>query len=151
MRPVTDVHERFWSKVKIGNEDDCWEWQNYKKETDSYGRFMYKGTPRPAHQVAYELVFGNYKEDVGTYHNICVLHKCDNKKCVNPSHLFLGSQDDNNKDKQKKGRASFKLTEEDYSDILFFRSYGFSQKVIGSFYNVCQQRIWRILNERTKY
>ena len=140
--------ERFWSKVAVSdNPEECWEWKNYRKEKNTYGRFMFRGVPRSAHQVAYELTYGEYKTQNSTYHGICVCHSCDNRKCCNPSHLFLGTQADNNKDKMRKGRAVKKLTDVDKNDILFLRSYNISQRQLAVLFNVSQARIWRICNE----
>ena len=87
--------KRFWSKVKRTN--NCWIWQA-GLQGKGYGSFWHNGKSICAHRFAWELVKGAIPK--GT----CVLHKCDNSKCVNPDCLFLGSVADNNKDKSKKGR-----------------------------------------------
>jgi hypothetical protein len=96
--PGTDEH--FWSKVeKTDSDDDCWLWI---AGCDGQGRGAYavdrkiKVAPR----VAYELSFGKIQE--GLY----VCHKCDNPKCCNPSHLFLGTPLDNMMDKKQKGKGN---------------------------------------------
>ena len=75
----------------------CWEWQATKNQ-DGYGRVKRMGKLESAHRVSYELYVG----DIG---NKQVLHRCDNPSCINPAHLFLGTIQDNNKDKTNKGRA----------------------------------------------
>jgi len=96
--------KRFWDKVDIKSSDDCWEWQAARDNTKmNYGIFGYKGKIRKAHRVAYELIYGEIPKGEG-YHGTCVCHKCDNPGCVNPEHLFLGSQADNINDRNKKGR-----------------------------------------------
>lgn len=89
----------FWSKVAItANREKCWEWQAGKYQ-DGYGMFDVDN-PKKAHRVAYTLFF---KQDIS---NILCLHKCDNPSCVNPNHLFLGTQQDNIDDKKRKGREA---------------------------------------------
>jgi Autographiviridae endonuclease len=95
-----EYQQRFWSKVQIGEEDDCWEWQ---RATQSHGygsTTIGKAKTALAHRVAYELDVGEIPE------RMCVLHRCDNRKCVNPNHLFLGTIQDNNRDKLEKGRQA---------------------------------------------
>jgi hypothetical protein len=94
---MTDVEMRFWDKVRIG--DGCWEWQASKRAT-GYGQFAYLGKPSvKAHRVAWMLNRGLIPDGV------CVLHRCDNPGCVRPSHLFLGTQEDNIRDREVKGRS----------------------------------------------
>ena len=95
---IEDYSKRFWSKVEIRDEDQCWEWQ-YGKQGKGYGSVgIGAGKTALAHRVAYQLVNGEFPNE------LCTLHKCDNRNCVNPSHLFLGTIQDNNRDMVLKGR-----------------------------------------------
>lgn len=90
------IKNRFWSKVKIAAESECWEWTASKHQ--GYGMFMFKGRARNAHRMAYMFAHGDIP--VGMF--IC--HHCDNPGCVNPSHLFLGTNADNVRDRTIKDR-----------------------------------------------
>jgi hypothetical protein len=80
-------------------KDGCWNWSGSVWKT-GYGRFHYQDKSCKAHRLSWMFYVGRVADDV------CVLHKCDNRLCVNPDHLFLGSRKDNNLDKTAKGRQS---------------------------------------------
>lgn len=96
-RPIS---ERFWKKVKKGGPDDCWIWTGCVNG-GGYGQISAGGPRRmiPAHRVA--LLLDGTDVPLGKY----VLHKCDNPPCVNPRHLFVGTNSDNMKDMVAKGRG----------------------------------------------
>lgn len=90
------VSVRFWRFVQ--KSDGCWLWLG-TKSADGYGSIRHAGKMRKAHRVAYELMRGVIP-DGG---QIC--HHCDNPACVNPDHLFVGTNRDNMIDRQRKGRS----------------------------------------------
>lgn len=89
--------ERFWSKVNIV-EKECWEWQA-SLDYFGYGNFYADGKNCRAHRYSWTIHKGNIPK------GLLVCHKCDNPKCINPDHLFLGTHLDNAFDMVEKGRA----------------------------------------------
>ncbi len=96
---VQEYETRFFSKVNIKGEDDCWEWEA-GCFTNGYGEFTCCGKKYKAHRFSYEFFYGKIQEDLD------VLHICDNPKCVNPRHLILGTNQDNIDDRNNKGRQA---------------------------------------------
>jgi hypothetical protein len=91
--------KRFHEKVQQGEADACWPWLG-AEHGKGYGGISIRGRSQPAHRVAYELACGAIPA------GLWVLHRCDNPKCVNPAHLFLGTHQDNMDDMKKKGAGS---------------------------------------------
>ena len=83
--------------AKVDRSGSCWLW-TAATDPDGYGRFRFDGENRKAPRVAYALAVGHITD------GLCVLHRCDNPRCVRPSHLFVGSRQDNNLDRTAKGR-----------------------------------------------
>jgi len=91
--------QRFLSKIDIPSDrNKCWNWLASKKKPFAYGQFCVSGKMELAHRVS----FTYFNDDIPE--GQMVLHKCDNPSCVNPAHLFLGTQLDNMKDMTEKGR-----------------------------------------------
>jgi len=102
-RKVIPLSDRFWSKVKVGkvkvgDVNECWEWMA-SKDRKGYGELNVEGKTTKAHRISFSLILEDPKDK-----QVC--HTCDNPSCVNPNHLFLGTNEDNHKDKVAKGRQA---------------------------------------------
>lgn len=152
--------ERFWSKVRRGEPDECWEWQA-SKLSDGYGQFWLasKGCCVPAHRVAYRI-------ERGVWPNI-TCHTCDNPACVNPRHLYSGTYQTNANDRKLRGRkpvrlhvnyargeraGGAKLTEKQVSEIraAYRRGRrGYGLRALAKKYGVTVGAIWYVVNNLT--
>ena len=102
--PRFDPAVRFWPRVNVAGPDECWEWTG-SRMTNGYGQFRVrrsgdKVVQTGAHRFSYELHYG----PIGST-DILVCHTCDNRLCVNPAHLWLGSHKDNAEDMVAKQRS----------------------------------------------
>ena len=96
-RQARPLAERFWEKVDVRSQDACWKWLASTKQ-GGYGKIMGDdGRFYLAHRVAYELLIGVIPP------GLLLCHRCDNSGCVNPAHMFIGTQADNLKDMRAKG------------------------------------------------
>jgi hypothetical protein len=140
--------ERFWSNVR--KTDHCWEWTACLSQ-DGYGHFgAVAFKEKRAHRVAWTLANGPITG------GLQVCHKCDNPKCVNPEHLFLGTQADNMQDAARKGHRNLgelnthsRLTKEQVISIRAEFANGETQKALARKYGVWPYSIRSIVDNIT--
>lgn len=96
-----EMETKFWRHAKKGAEDDCWLWGGSLSEK-GYGRIKHYQSRKwvKAHRYSYELHHGEIPA------GMLVLHSCDNRACVNPKHLRLGTSMDNSMDMRVRGRVN---------------------------------------------
>lgn len=135
--------ERFWAKVQR-SDDGCWEWLA-GHNSYGYGVFRIGGRTLTAHRVAWELTYGEQPDGH-------VLHRCDNRNCVRPDHLFLGTWADNNADAISKHRHAYgvrvptaKLDEAAIPQIVKAYDSGMTQAAVGEAFGITQSNVSRIL------
>lgn len=141
-RVYPPLEERFWAKVT--KTEGCWLWTGSTGEW-GYGKFNVSRRTRTATRGAWEFTYGPIPEGKQ------VLHHCDTPACVRPDHLFLGTHDDNQEDKGRKGRAPGKLTEQDRLDIKAAMAAGIPQNLLALKYEVHQTTIGRVLHPRERW
>ena len=140
--------ERFDRSYIENAETGCWEWSEHLSPK-GYGIINIKTYPRRAHRFAYERFVGPIPEGA------VVCHKCDNPKCVNPAHLFVGISADNVADKVRKGRqatgrnvASSVLTDDAVKEIRRLAAY-MTQTDIAKMFGVTQANVSEIVRRKT--
>lgn len=141
-----------YEKFIIRNEKGCWDWKGCCPKNPGYGQFRYGMKRERAHRASWIIHFGPIPK------GMFVCHTCDNKKCSNPDHLFLGTCKDNNLDAIKKKILPFgqkgsenhraKLKEQDVLTIRMMLDQGYSQQKIADKYNVSRSLIGFIKNKK---
>lgn len=156
--PTMPLRERLLSKIKVNPITDCWEWQGSTKGM-GYGYTIIgsrkDGTRRTAstHRLAYE----EWKGEIPNGYFVC--HKCDNPRCINPEHLFVGTRQDNIDDRERKGRnivkfgedkSNSKLTMKDVKDARWERAYkGTTYQALADKYGVGKHTIMNAIKGKT--
>ena len=98
------LDQRFWGKVDIRSPSECWLWRGSTNPTTRYGKLSRRVNGQLITHQAHRYAWMQVNGFIESY--ICVLHRCDVRLCVNPSHLFIGSRLDNARDRDEKGRQS---------------------------------------------
>jgi hypothetical protein len=155
---------RFWAKIQVLEENECWLWTG-AKSSKGYGRFKVKGKLLAPHRIIYTLFNKNELMD------LFVCHSCDNPPCCNPSHLFAGTNSENMKDCFQKGRITMpiyrggrkkgmrgrqgershfsKLKNEDVLQIRALSDQGIKPIILSELFNVTSTCIRLIIKRKT--
>jgi hypothetical protein len=141
------IQDRFMAKVSVPNDPNaCWKWKGVP-DKKGYGFIWVNSKNALAHRLSYKLFCGEIAK------GMCVCHKCDNPGCVNPKHLFLGTQKENMADMIQKGRSNkakgskngrAKLKEDDIQEIRKMIDSELTLTQIAKQFNVSQWTISRI-------
>lgn len=149
MRKRTPLLERFWKLITKNNKTGCWEWTGYLGR--GYGIICeggFQGKLIPAHRLSWSIHNGQIPK------GMFICHRCDNPKCVNPEHLFVGTQKDNMHDASIKGRTArgemlhtAKLKERDIIKIRKLFANGKRVVEIAQKYDIKVRQIYSIVNK----
>lgn len=141
----------FWENVLVHPRTECWVWAGSALNPFGYGQYRFpKGTrkPRTAHRASWTLHNGPIPP------RLCVLHRCDNPRCVNPEHLFLGTQAENMRDMVLKGRSlkgeranGSKLTDNDVREIRSNKILTLAE--LASKYGISLRNVYYIVTQQT--
>lgn len=150
-RPIED---RFWEKVEKGKSGECWNWIGALSK-GGYGNLGLGTTGTIyAHRFSYELAVGVIAK------GMFVCHSCDNRKCVNPKHLWLGTAADNAADRNGKGRSRggvplgekhhcAKLNGTKVANIKARLANGEKQNGVAALFGVTPQTVFKIKQGKT--
>ena len=148
-----------WNLIVKCGENECWQWQGCKNST-GYGSITISQKTYSAHRIVFALT---YPETISIQApkdkklKQFILHKCDNRICCNPHHMFLGNYDDNNKDAKAKGRSNApkgenhklsKLTQKQAEEIRQIHKTGISFVDLGKMFGIHANNISRIVKFR---
>lgn len=153
-----DRLQRFWNNINKLSDSGCWEWIGTLR--NGYGRIYWIDRVATAHRISWIIHNG----EIPTGKFVC--HHCDNRKCMNPEHLFLGTFSDNMQDMWNKhrhpipkGRSSetmqgerninAKLTRNEVLDIRTLVESGVSQHKIANWFDINFPAIWKIVHYKT--
>lgn len=146
MKSKKSAAERFYSKFLV--TPGCWIWK-FGKTTGGYGQFYDGENRHRSHRFSWQFYYGEIPP------GLCVCHKCDNRACVNPDHLFLATNEENSKDRSRKGRSArtrgerngaSKLTE---ADVLKIRASTLSHSKIAKIFGINATNVFYIKKRKT--
>jgi hypothetical protein len=148
---ASERHPRrtLWKHCTPGDPADCWEWQG-RRNWKGYGMISYAHKTYAAHRLSHEVHIGPVPAD------LFVCHSCDNRACINPNHLFLGTPADNTQDMIDKGReargermSNSRLTSAQVTAIRAERAQGHATfRSLGKRYGVSESMIRKIVKRK---
>lgn len=154
LKITTSLKDRFEAKVIRGTPEECWHWNATTNGRKNYGLIRLNGKYLLAHRVAFFISRGFWPGKM----QVC--HSCDNPRCVNPGHLWLGTQGDNMQDAMKKGRHFYrdskskgvaKLSKKDVYDLKQQFFSGILSKDLAVRYNIGERTVRAIAKNQGTY
>lgn len=145
--PPQDPLPRFLNNIEI-SDSGCWEW-TASILRNGYGNFSVNNKVTCVHRWAYQHYIGPIQK------GLFVCHSCDNRKCVNPDHLFIGTHGDNIRDASKKGRLKnikrnpHHLTESQVVEIIKLLQFSKAYSSIAKIFSISRQAIYLIDHNRS--
>lgn len=150
--------DRFMANIVKDPITGCWNW--IKRKSGGYGQFKVDGKQKYAHRFSFEhfnatKLPAGWQDDATRLNDVFVCHRCDNRSCVNPDHLFLGTHNENMKDGAEKARFKYgenhpssRLKWIDIPEIHRRAQGGERLSRIAADYDVSEQTIYRIVNKQ---
>jgi hypothetical protein len=136
--------EYFESRVQVDSSTQCWNWSGYKN-ANGYGGMRDAGRATYCHRVVYRL----WKGPIPC--GLLVCHKCDNRACCNPDHLFVGTYADNSMDCSIKGRFRPQNTKLSSEQVIAIRNDQRRQRAIAADYKISQATVSDIKTRRRRF
>lgn len=142
----------FWAKVDKNGDGGCWNWTGSHNNGSKwpYGRFSVNQRPRAAHRVAWEMANGPIPRGA------VICHRCDNPRCVNVAHLFIGTPSDNSADMALKKRSTIGerhpmhvITAIEVAEIRrLYRTRAVTQRRLAAQFGVSRSAVYTVLSGR---
>ena len=136
------IVKKFWAKVEVGGEDECWIWKGRIGKWNGYGQAYDGYRTISAHIMSWKVTNGNVPKIIEG-RKVLIRHTCSNKLCVNPRHIGIGTYSDNANDVHREGKK-VALDIEKVREVIRLRSLGMTHRKIGRQLKVSETTISRV-------
>ena len=149
--------QRFMQWFVKDEHTGCWNWTGGTIGKTGYGQFRIGSKNFVASRASWIIFKGEIPKNDSSYKTLFVCHKCDNPRCVNPDHLFLGDHQANVEDKMQKKRHRYGISvgeshgnsKLDEAKVRYIRSSSKTQQELASEFNMSQASIWAVIARKT--